>query len=59
MKVNLSVLDIDMDTEYHSYEVLLFNVYSFTSKSERTLLRFKYSVVGGFELDLFGFRLIK
>jgi hypothetical protein len=59
MRVNLSVLDIDVDTQRNTYEVFVFNWFSESSGMDKSLLRVKYDVLRGAELEVFGVRLIK
>ena len=59
MKINLSVLDIDVNTDKNSYEVFVFNWFCESSGMDKSLLRVKYSAYVGYELEVFGLCLIK
>lgn len=59
MKINVSVLDFDINTDVGEYEVFFFNGYDATSKLDKSVLRVKYSTLYGVELEVFGYVLLK
>lgn len=58
MKVNISLLDVDVDTENHSYEVFFLNGYDRSTQKDKSVLRVKYSPLRGIELEIFGYVLL-
>lgn len=59
MKINVSVLDFDINTDVGEYEVFLLNGYDATYKLDKSVLRVKYSALYGVELEVFGYVLLK
>ena len=59
MKINVSVLDFDINTDAGEYEVFFLNGYDSTSKLDKSVLRVKYSTLYGVELEVFGYVLLK
>lgn len=59
MTISFSLLDLDVNTNEHKYGVFLCNVLLVDStgqeaSNDKHLLRIEYSMVTGFELELFG-----
>lgn len=59
MKINVSVLDFDINTDVGEYEVFFLNGYDATSKLDKSVLRVKYSALYGVELEVVGYVLLK
>lgn len=61
MKINISLLDVDINTEMNEYEVFILNGYSNNpnNKVDKSILRVKYSALSGIELEVFGYVLLK
>lgn len=57
MKINISLLDVDINTESGEYEVFFLNGYNKTL--DKSVLRFKYSHLLGVELEVLGYVLLK
>ncbi|AHK11287.1 hypothetical protein S140_182 [Shewanella sp. phage 1/40] len=64
MNARFSVLDVDIDTNTHTYGVFLGNIMLISKKTpnkasfDKCLLRVEYNVVTGFDLEILGITIL-